>query len=192
MERLRPLEQDDEDVSTCPLRVRGSRSYKHSIPCHRRWSRVRRRYASGLRRTTSDDHFLIVRLGRIRRLSPRAFPQALFPIVSTSRVMACRRRRHGPRWPGNRQPACDVNAGATRAPFRQLERPRQRADGLGLRAARRAFFSARQRRSHRSVAEASGALRNEHVADDGLQRRRRALYRARRPFACATSIATAC
>ena len=65
-----------------------------------------------------------------------------------------------------------------------MEPPRQRADRVGDRSARRAVLPEGRRRSDRRVTPAPGAGGHEHDAHGSLQRRRRALRRTRRTLSC--------
>jgi PPM family protein phosphatase len=80
MDRPRPMDRDDEDKLDLSSAKLGLASYKPFRPLS---SSVEAEFGAvthpGLRRTTSDDHFLIVRLGRSQETVASSLPAGAVP-----------------------------------------------------------------------------------------------------------------
>lgn len=87
MERLRPFDRDDEDRMDLSEAQRALGSFKPFTPPS---TRVEVEFGfctdPGLRRTTSDDHFLIVRLGRSHETVASSLPPDTVPALWEERA----------------------------------------------------------------------------------------------------------
>ena len=115
----------------------------------------------GRRRTTNDDQFMIVRLGRTHEtLASSLLGRRAAARVHGVGVRRGRRRRPRDERIGSGQQARDLVADADGDAVQPLEPQGQRSDRLGDRRAGRALLPARGSTRHRSLDGSSGARRH--------------------------------